>query len=154
MVEISILNKAHLSNFIDLLKVFEITFEMEDFEIPEEKYLIELLSKPDFFVFIAKEDGRVIGGLTMYVLHQYYSEKPLAYLYDLAILPEKQRLGIGKRLLNELSEFCFNKGFEEIYVQALKDEEQAVNFYRSTSFHKEDEVLQFTYLKNHPAKRK
>jgi hypothetical protein len=34
-------------------------------------------------VFIVKLNGKVVGGLTIYMMHQYYSVNPLAYIPNL-----------------------------------------------------------------------
>ena len=44
------------------------------------------LSGTNFFTFVAKYDNKVIGGLNVYILNRYYSIKPIAYIYDIAVL--------------------------------------------------------------------
>jgi aminoglycoside 3-N-acetyltransferase I len=130
---------------LQLIAVFEEVFEREPYQRPGQGHLDKLLQQPDFFAVIAKMDNKVIGGMTMYVLDQYYSEKPLAYLYDLAVATNWQRQGIGKNLIAFTNEYCRQKGFEEVFVQADKEDEQAIEFYRSTQPAKEAEVVHFTY---------
>ncbi len=130
---------------LQLIAVFEEVFEREPYQRPGQAHLDKLLQQPNFFAVIAKMDNAVIGGMTMYVLDQYYSEKPLAYLYDLAVATNWQRQGIGKNLIAFTNEYCRQKGFEEVFVQADKEDEQAIEFYRSTQPAKEAEVVHFTY---------
>src|SRR5688572_28261592 len=93
------LQKGDLNEFVDLVNLFEEVFEMKNFSIPDAKHLQNLLNRSDFNVFVALKNDIVVGGLTTYVLEQYYSEKPLAYIYDLAVDTNFQRHGIGKRLI-------------------------------------------------------
>ena len=69
-----------------MLDVFEDVFEIKNFEYPSMKHLEELLQKDDFFVFVAVSEAKIVGGLTVYSLTQYYSEAPLVYVYDVAVL--------------------------------------------------------------------
>src|SRR5687767_10686087 len=120
-------------------------FDMDAFRMPDDAYLQNLLRKPDFFVLVATFENSVIGGLTVYILHSYYSQKPTVYIYDVGILSEFQRKGIGKKLINYLTRYCKENGFEEAFVQAETDDLQAINFYRTTSFSKELQAIHFTY---------
>ncbi len=144
-IEIKKLSTQDISNFVDLLNIFEQVFEMDNFNKPDEKHLKSLLNKPDFFTLVAKHDSKVIGGLTVYILHRYYSTKPIAYIYDLGVLAEYQRKGIGQKLITYLTEYCKENGFEEAYVEAETDDTQAVNFYRTTDFSNELQATHFTY---------
>ena len=128
-----------------LISVFETVFEMEPFKRPEENYLHKLLSKENFIAVVAFSEDKVIGGLTVYVLDQYYSKKPLAYIYDLAILSEFQRQGIGKKLIAFTNDYCKQNGFAEAYVQADKPDDYAIEFYRLTNPSLEAEVIHFAY---------
>ena len=96
-------------------------------------------------VMVAKFGGKVIGGLTVHVLEQYYSERPLAYIYDLAVDTSCQRMGVGQKLMASIQEECQKRGFEEVFVQVERVDQQAVDFYRSTQPTQEEEVLQYGY---------
>lgn len=144
-IDVKKLEPRDVNDFAELIKVFTVVFEMSDLTVPNNQYLSSLLNKPDFFVVIAKCDGKVIGGLTVYVLHKYYSPKPVAYLYDVGIISDYQRKGIGKKLIAYLIRYCKENGFEEAYVEAEMNDTQAVNFYRTTSVCSELQAIHFTY---------
>lgn len=143
-LKIKKLNKKDIDLFIELICVFEDVFEMESLVVPEKAYLENLLSRSDFIVFVAIKENKVVGGLTSYVLRQYYSKKPLVYIYDLAIETRFQRKGIGTHLISSLNNYSKEKGFEEVFVQANKVDEYAIDFYRSTGA-REEEVVHFYY---------
>ena len=130
--------------FIELIRLYDDVFEMENFRIPPKEHLQKILSNDSNISIVALMDNKVIGGLSGYILDQYYSEKPLFYLYDLAVAKTHQRKGIGKQLINFLLEYCMQKGFEEAYVQADKVDEHALAFYRGTRMKNEEEVHQFS----------
>jgi aminoglycoside 3-N-acetyltransferase I len=144
--ELKILSHHDIDEFIELINVFAEVFEMENFSKTDKNYLQRILSKPDFLVLIVKSNNKVVGGLTVYLLDQYYSTKPLAYIYDLGILKEFQHQGIGKMLVGNLIHHCKEKGFEEVFVQTHKTDKHAAEFYRSTNATQEEEVIHFSYL--------
>jgi aminoglycoside 3-N-acetyltransferase I len=144
-VSIEKLSSRKLDEFIELIRVFEDVFEMKNFNLPAAAHLQSLLDNPGFLVFVAKFRDKVIGGLTVYILDQYYSGKPLAYIYDLAVSVAHQRQGIGKKLILYLTEYCRKNGFEEVFVQADKIDDYAIDFYRTTRPTNEEQVVHFYY---------
>ena len=138
------LNHNDIDKFIELIRVFEEVFEMKNLTIPDEKYLIKLLAKEDFFSFIAVLGNKVVGGLTTYTLKQYYSVAPLVFIYDIAVKTEVQRQGVGKLLISSLSGYCKDNGYEEMFVLADEVDNHAIEFYRSTGA-TEGRVVNFNY---------
>ena len=128
-----------------LVSIFEDVFEMVNFNGPNPAHLESLLKKDTFFAIMAKINGEIIGGLTVYLLDQYYSEKPLAYIYDLAVSTKFQRQGIGRKLIAYTHNYCVQKGFEGAFVQAEKADDHAIDFYRLTHPTEEMQVVHFYY---------
>lgn len=147
-MQIKKLEKSEISDFKALIEIFKEVFENDE-KILESEQLGDLLSKPDFMVFVVTLDGNVIGGLTIYVLHRYYASKPLAYIYDVGISPMYQGKGFGKALMAEVCLFCKQNNFEDAYVEAESDDIDAVNFYRRTNFTTEMNATHFTYSFSH-----
>lgn len=146
-IQIQKLTHTDIDKFIDLIRVFEEVFEMTNFTIPAETYLMQLLAKEDFFVFVAVLDNNVVGGLTAYTLQQYYSVSPIVFIYDIAIKTEVQRQGIGKRLISKVTNYFRDHGYEEMFVLADEIDEHAIEFYRSTGA-TEGRVVNFNYILN------
>ncbi len=144
-IEIERLTHKGIDDFSDLIKVFEIIFEWDNFSLPTKSHLQRLLSNESFLVFVAKKDEKVVGGLTAYILDKYDNEKSSVYIYDIAVLTEQQRKGIGKLLITTLNHYCEKNGFDEVFVQAETEDTQAINFYRTTPISKKLKATQFIY---------
>ena len=143
-IQIQKLKHTDIDKFTDLIRVFEEVFEMTNFTIPAETYLMQLLAKEDFFVFVALSDNKVVGGLTAYTLQQYYSVSPLVFIYNIAIKIEVQRQRVGKLLISNLASYCKDNGYEEMFVLADEVDDHAIEFYRSTGA-TEGRVVNFNY---------
>ena len=143
-MEIIKLTPKDTLDFKNLVEIFNEVFENNN-EIPNDSHLSKLLANSDFRVFVVKLNSKVIGGLTMYILHGYYSIKPTAYIYDVGIIPPFQGQGYGKALLKYVCTYCEENGFEEAYVEAESEDLDAVNFYRKTNFSTEMNATHFTY---------
>ncbi|MDW3209083.1 MAG: GNAT family N-acetyltransferase [Reichenbachiella sp.] len=147
-MDIKKLFSQDVNDFSKLIQVFENVFEWGNFNFPTQAHLRKLLNNSNFFVFVAKDGDELIGGLTAHVLDRYDNENPSVYVYDLAILTNYQRKGIGKKLMSTLNEYCEKNGFNEVFVQAETDDFQAVNFYRTTPISEELQATHFTYSFN------
>ncbi len=118
--------------FIELIGLFRDVLETDIQTKAPPKHLQRLLASPDFVAFVAQSANTVIGGVTAYVLTQYHSEKPVVYLYDIAVSEAYQRKGIATKLLLQLKQFGHSLGVEEVFVQAYQEDTEAVSFYRAT----------------------
>jgi aminoglycoside 3-N-acetyltransferase I len=143
-MEIQKLQSTELADFKKLIRIFNLVFENEDV-VADDLYLQKLIANPDFIVFVVRMDGKIVGGLTVYVLHQYYHNKPQAYIYDVGIDPEFQGRGLGKKLMSEVCDYFRTNGFDQAYVEAESEDLEAIRFYRQTPFSHEMGAVHFTY---------
>jgi aminoglycoside 3-N-acetyltransferase I len=60
-------------------------------------------------------------------------------------LQEYQRQGIGKSLVAFTNQYCRERGYEEVFVQADKADDYAIDFYRLTQPTAEEQVVHFYY---------
>jgi ribosomal protein S18 acetylase RimI-like enzyme len=146
-ITIEKLTRHDSDKFIQLIFVFEDVFEMKDLKIPPADHLQKLLEKDDFFVFVALLNNKVVGGLTSYIMHQYYSTSPLVYIFDLAVQREQQWKGIGKKLIAGNNSYSKSIGAEAVMVQADEADDYAIRFYRSTGATGQ-QVIHFDYMMN------
>jgi aminoglycoside 3-N-acetyltransferase I len=149
-MEVIKLGSEEVSEFRALIEIFKEVFENEE-PISDNGHLAKLLSNLDFMVFVIRKNNKVVGGLTIYILHRYYSNKPVAYIYDVGITPELQGQGLGKSLIVEVCKYCKDNGFEDAYVEAESDDIDAVSFYRKTLFSSEMNAIHFTYTFDSPS---
>jgi aminoglycoside 3-N-acetyltransferase I len=143
-IEIKRLAPDELKNFKALISVFHEVFEMEDSEGPDENYLQHLLDNTDFIAFVIGHNGRIIGGATAYALPGYYSQSTELFIYDVAILPDYQRSGLGAKLIAALKDFCKQNGLGEMFVPAHEEDTHALKFYKATGG-KAEKVIHFNY---------
>ncbi len=143
-VELKKLTGDDVEPFLELIHLFREVLETDRITKARPEHLHGLLAGPDFVVFVARFANQVIGGLTAYILPQYHSEKPVVYLYDMAVGTTYQGQGIGTKLLSQLMQYCRSAGAEELFVQADREDSQAIRFYRATGGAGR-RVIHFTY---------
>jgi aminoglycoside 3-N-acetyltransferase I len=137
------LTKEDLSTFNSLIDMFNLVFEEEP-KIRTEAHLLKLLGRNDFIAITAISENEVVGGLTAYELPMIYSDYSEIFLNDLAVKAEYQRIGVGKKLIQSLKEYCIKNGIKEFFVLAHEEDEHAIEFYRATGG-KSEKVVNFLY---------
>lgn len=143
-VHIKKLSPGDMDEFAALINVFEEVFGMENLLSPGPGYLENLLKNERFMVYVAIFGERVIGGLTAYVLPSYYFESSEVYIYDLAVDESFQRKGTGRKLIEAIKADCKALGLREVFIQADRQDQHAVDFYHATGG-KAGEVIHFSY---------
>ena len=111
------------------------TFELMDrvFEAQSEPvsdaYLEALLARPGFWALSATLGDEVVGGLTAHELPMTRSEHIELFVYDLAVREDRQRRGIGRRLVEALLAGAAEAGIDVTFVPADDADDHALAFY-------------------------
>jgi aminoglycoside 3-N-acetyltransferase I len=143
-IETRRLHESDLSLFKSLIDLFNLIFEENQSNIGSDAALAALLGKPHFIAMAALVEQEVVGGLTAYELPIYYADHSEVFVYDLAVKPEYQRIGIGKELIRSLQAECSRRGVREFFVLAHEEDKHAIEFYHSTGG-KSERVVNFLY---------
>lgn len=94
-------------------------------------YLTRLLARPDFWALAVSVDGRTVGGLTAHTLPLTRTEELEVFLYDIAILPQYQRQGLGRQLVEALRQLAAAEGIPTLWVPADNEDTHALDFYQA-----------------------
>jgi aminoglycoside 3-N-acetyltransferase I len=94
-------------------------------------YLTQLLERGDFWALMATIDGELAGGLTAHTLRLTRAEVSEVFVYDLAVVPRRQRQGVGRALVAALRTEAARAGITVAFVPADNDDTHALDFYRA-----------------------
>ena len=97
-----------------------------------EGYLSEVV-RQDCAAFIARTDTREAVGF-MIGRVPLASDGGAAEIFNIGILPDIRRRGIGNALLAEFLEVCRNRKVSEVWLEARASNLEAINFYRANGF--------------------
>lgn len=109
---------------------------------------------PDRSTVIAYDDAT--GQLAGFVLSEYdqSKEKDMVYVEHLHVLPGWQGSGIGKKLMQNASDWTRSKALNKVYLYVLEQNTKAINFYESQGWvHDSDLQGQWTRDQTMPTRR-
>lgn len=107
-------------------------------------YLVAALARDDLLILAALDGDAVLGGLTAFVLPMMRAEEREVFIYDLAVVPARQREGVGRALLTAVRTLAAELGAANTFVPADVEDTHALRFYASQGGEAAD-VTMFTF---------
>ena len=99
------------------------------------KALVKLLSSPGAELIVAEEAGKVVGTLTLVIIHSLvHDASPWAVVEHLVVGEKLRRKGIGKMLMEYAVAKAKKAGCYKIQLSSDKRRRSAHKFYRSLAF--------------------
>jgi ribosomal-protein-alanine N-acetyltransferase len=110
----------------DVGEVYKIESMLFSDPWPKNSFKNEVRQKDISFPFIAEENKRIVG----YIICWYYVND--LHIGNIAVIPEKQRQGIGTFLLNQV--FDYFTDYKKAYLEVRESNKKAINLYESFGF--------------------
>lgn len=124
------------------------TFFIED-ESPGELHLKTLLTDDRTYIYIATIDKeiKVIGYCLVYTFPSLYSNHKLAYLYDIEVIEEYRRKGVGREFIKVVKEQLSRDNVNELWLGTATDNESGQALFSKTGGIRSGETFNdFTYV--------
>ena len=99
--------------------------------------LVRLYEAPNSYMLVARKDGKVVGFARFYTRQTALNPKPTAALDELVVSKEHRRQGIGKLLVEKVTDECKKLHCCEIEVSTEIDNTDAQEFYKNCGFSEE-----------------
>jgi ribosomal-protein-alanine N-acetyltransferase len=128
----------------DIHSVMRVTKKSLGEVYPPSLYLTLHNIWPDGFM-VLEVNGQIVGFVAA-----VESEKKVARVLMLAVLPEHRRRSYGSMLLAKLQDRCMADSFNEIKLEVRKSNVQAISFYERRGFSVSGEIRNF-YLNGEDA---
>lgn len=95
------------------------------------EYLKDFFEQKKFVGYVYEEKGKIIG--CIFALRKISGSKEEIHINEMAVLPEKQGLGIGTMLLNKIKEYCIENKLAGV-VLYTNENAPAAKFYKKNGF--------------------
>ena len=92
------------------------------------------LTKPGAQAFVATVDGRPAGLVSFYPDRDYFTDHPRAYVDNLVVAEESERMGVGRTLLDYVERWARDHGFREVVLDVFAKNHGAIAFYERQGY--------------------
>jgi GNAT superfamily N-acetyltransferase len=89
----------------------------------------EIVSRNDTKIFIAEEDGQVLGITTLYLLPNIRHGWHRGHIEDFFVTADSRGKGVGTQLFNGVKDYCVNNGIKVIKLDSGNELVNAHKFY-------------------------
>lgn len=103
--------------------------------------------REEYTIWVVKEKGTIIASVTQYVIDLFTFEfQPCLMLFNMAVLEEYRKQGIGKQLLSFVIQKAREDGYRQISLTCLESAEPAHRLYESVGFQRADSCKYIIFL--------
>ncbi len=100
-----------------------------------ERILARMAAYPDYKLYVAEHGGNIVGTFALLVMDNLgHRGRPSAVIEDVAVAPECQRQGVGRRMMEHALTVCAAKGCYKAALSSNLARAQAHAFYEALSF--------------------
>jgi GNAT superfamily N-acetyltransferase len=136
----------HLEVLAPLFDAYRIFYEQEPDLPGASDYLWRRLSNLDSAIFLALDGDRGLGFCQLYPSFSSLGMERIWILYDLYVVPEARRQGVGRALMERAREFGQASGASRLELSTAQDNLGAQALYESLGYVR-DEAFYFYELK-------
>ncbi|WBL44237.1 GNAT family N-acetyltransferase [Algoriphagus halophytocola] len=141
------------NEYLELISVFQQVLGSDKSKM-DYRHINHFLKDDNFYFIVAKAKGKIIGGLTVFIINQYLVDKPYAYLKDLAVLEEYRGLEIDSKLVQFAVDDWLSYDFKDVIVHVNKEDTHTLALYRAVLPTSEKETIQFTFASRPKSREK
>ncbi len=99
-----------------------------------ERLIPALRNQPQRLVLLARMENRYIGVAVCFQGFSTFHARPLLNIHDLAVHPDFQQRGVGRRLLAEIEKIARERNCCRVTLEVLEQNDVARRLYRSLGF--------------------
>ena len=125
----------------DLEQVFELLNELYEnkieYSIFVEKYK-ESLKNANFYEIVAVEDNKVVGVLISQIINRLAKKRNILFIDDLIVNEKYRNLGIGKKLIQDATDYAISKNCEAVELTSMISNINAHRVYENNGFEKRE----------------
>lgn len=106
------------------------------------KYFKDAIERSDGCFFVVEENREIIGYVNGGKMDLPYRKSKYFQIENLGVLPSNKRKGIGTALLNKITTWAKEQGYEKIYIESYAKNDEALAFYRKHGYEEIDISLE------------
>ena len=105
-------------------------------------YFIEALERKDGCFFVAEDNNALVGYVNGGTKEVLYRKSKYFEIENLGVSPDYKRSGIGTQLLETITNWAKDHGYQKIYLESYIKNSQAIAFYKKHGYQEIDISLE------------
>jgi ribosomal protein S18 acetylase RimI-like enzyme len=137
----------HLNLLAPLFDAYRVFYDQPSDETAAFNFLRERLSNLEAVIFLAlSSTGEGLGFTQLYPSFGSVSLCRTWILYDLYVIPEARRIGVGRALMERSHQFAADSGAGAVKLSTAKENFQAQALYESLGYVRDEEFYRYELL--------
>ena len=125
-------NLDHIDLAVNAMKTIKCVVDNLPLELATSTAMQLFLANPLNYLLIAVNDEKAIGYLFAYELQRPDRDQSMMFLYDITVIDEYRKKGVGTALVDRLKALCTNRHIMKMFVPTSRSNIPAVNLYQKT----------------------
>jgi GNAT superfamily N-acetyltransferase len=125
-------NLNHVDLAVNAIKTIKCAVDNSPAELATPTAMQLFLANPLNYLLVAVEGERALGYLFAYELQRPDREQSMMFLYDITVLDEYRKKGVGTALVERLKALCSNKHIMKMFVPTSRSNIPAISLYQKT----------------------
>jgi ribosomal protein S18 acetylase RimI-like enzyme len=136
---------AHLDQLVPMFDAYRVFYQQASDPVAARAYLEERLRQAESAIFMAQDPvtAAAWGFAQLYPSFSSISLGRVWILYDLYVIPEKRRKGVGKALMEAAHEFARESGAHTVSLATAKDNVAGQQLYESLGYVRDQEFYYY-----------
>lgn len=133
-----------LDSVADLFDQYRQFYEQEPNLTGCRDYIYQRLKNDESVIFVAENaEGKMVGFTQLYRSFCSVAMQEIIYLYDLFVIPDARRQGVGRLLMNTAREFSEKFGASRMTLETAIDNYQGQALYESLGYKRNNEFYAY-----------
>lgn len=129
-----IIRKAKTEDYESIIPFLNGFVEEDRYSGKNKDSFLSALKKPENHIYVAEEDGKLIGFVTFSIRTVIRYVKPIAELDELYIAPSARKQGLGSKLVQTVIDAAAEKGCHRLFIESHYKHEAAHKLYEKMGF--------------------
>ena len=125
-------NLDHVALAVNAMKTIKCVVDNLPVELATPTAMRLFLANPLNYLLVAIEGERILGYLFAYELQRPDREQSMIFLYDITVLEEHRKNGVGTALVERLKALCNDRHIMKMFVPTSRSNIPAINLYQKT----------------------
>ena len=136
-------NKNHIEGVSILFDLYRQFYKYQKDLKNSKNYIYKRIANNESIIFIGTENEKIVAFVQLYETFDSLNLSKKLVLYDLYVLEEYRKLGLGRKLMNKSRDFAMDNNFLRIELSTSIDNYSAQKLYESLDYIRDKEYYDY-----------